>query len=113
MISLKLLSFSEMSISEKCESFQWRESFCDSAVLEHFPAKCAAVRRRKCDRCKPGFGPAVASAAIPYNTCQRNQILVDGDRDLTPCEIILIDPANHPQIDKAAIATFIDRLDNQ
>src|SRR5712675_2466795 len=39
MISLKLLSFSEMSISEKCESFQWRESFCDSAVLEHFPVE--------------------------------------------------------------------------
>src|ERR1700694_3956635 len=34
---LKLLSFSEMSISEKCESFQWGESFCDSVV----PARLA------------------------------------------------------------------------
>jgi hypothetical protein len=32
LLPLKLLSFSEMSISEKCESFQWGESFCDSAV---------------------------------------------------------------------------------
>src|SRR5438132_5226171 len=31
LLPLKLLNFSEMRISENCESFQWRESFCDAA----------------------------------------------------------------------------------
>ena len=35
--------------------------FPDAVRLEHFPAKCAAVRRRKCDKCKnPAVRPTVS-----------------------------------------------------
>src|SRR5437660_7737668 len=43
LLPLKLLNFFEMRISENCESFQWRESFCDAAGQSE---ACPRVVRR-------------------------------------------------------------------
>src|SRR5437870_10146335 len=47
LLPLKLLNFSEMRISENCESFQWRESFCDAAGQKRGTRRARARYLRK------------------------------------------------------------------
>jgi hypothetical protein len=49
-------------------------------ALEHFPAKCAAVRRRKCDKCKNLERVSDSSGtetALDHEPLQFNPILVE------------------------------------
>src|SRR5437879_4305780 len=72
LLPLKLLNFSEMRISENCESFQWRESFCDAAGFARSTARCdrnkllVSARWRSWTLFDPAK-PAVARATLILN----------------------------------------------